>query len=128
MYSIDNQSRKAVYEQIIEQTERFVLSGILAPEQPMPSVRSLSLDLSVNPNTIQKAYAELERRGVIYISPGKGSFVSSGAKEALASDRMGKLDLIEGYARECAWAGIEKHLVLGAVEKGYNDKNGGNGQ
>ena len=125
MYSIDNQSRKAVYEQIVEQTERFVLSGILSPEQSMPSVRSLSVELSVNPNTIQKAYSELERRGVIYIAPGRGSFVSPGALDALAAQRMGKLEMIEGYARECAWAGIEKRLVLDAVEKGYEGRNGG---
>ena len=125
MYSIDNQSRKAVYEQIVEQTERFVLSGVLTAEQPMPSVRSLSVELSVNPNTIQKAYSELERRGVIYIAPGRGSFVSPKALEALAAQRMGRLEMIESYARECAWAGIEKQLVLDAVEKGYADKNVG---
>lgn len=125
MYSIDNQSRKAVYEQIVEQTERFVLTGILQPEQPMPSVRSLSLELSVNPNTIQKAYSELERRGVIYISPGKGSFVSPGAMDALSAERMGRLDVIEGCARECAWAGIDIQLVKDAVDRGYNNNKGG---
>ena len=120
MYSIDNQSRKAVYEQIVEQTERFVLSGILGPDQAMPSVRSLSIELSVNPNTIQKAYSELERRGVIYISPGKGSFVSPGAKDALAQERVSRLEMIESYSRECAWAGIDKELVCQAVDRGYD--------
>lgn len=126
MYSIDNQSRKAVYEQIVEQTERFVLTGIIQPDQPMPSVRSLSLELSVNPNTIQKAYSELERRGVIYISPGKGSFVSPGAKDSLSAERMGRLGVIENCSRECAWAGIDIQLVKDAVDRGYNTNKGGN--
>lgn len=119
MFVIDNQSRKAVYEQIVEQAERLVLMDLLVADQPMPSVRSLSMELSVNPNTIQKAYAELDRRGIIYISPGKGSFVSSKAKDALAKERLNGLSVIEQHARECALAGIEKSLVYEAVDKGY---------
>lgn len=125
MYFIDNQSRKAVYEQIVEQTERFVLTGVLAADQAMPSVRSLSMELSVNPNTIQKAYAELERRGVIYITPGRGSFISPKAMEALSAEIMNRLESIESVARECMWAGIDKQLVYDTVDKGYA-KNGGN--
>lgn len=125
MFSIDNQSRKAVYEQIVEQTERFVLSGLLAENQPMPSVRSLSIKLSVNPNTIQKAYAVLEGRGITYITPGKGSFISPKAKLALAADRLEGIVEIEARARECAWAGIDKSVVYKAVDRGYAN-NGGN--
>ena len=127
LFAIDNQSRKAVYEQIVEQTERFVLTGILGADAPMPSVRSLSVELSVNLNTIQKAYSELERRGVIYITPGRGSFVSPKALEALAAGRMKHIESVETLARECMWAGIDKQLVIEAVEKGYDPQtNGGN--
>ncbi len=124
MYYIDNQSRQSVYEQIVEQTERYVLTELLTPQQAMPSVRSLSMELSVNPNTIQKAYSELERRGVIYISPGKGSFIAPNAKEVLSGDRIKCLAEIEKSARECSWAGIDKATVYEAVDRGYS-QNGG---
>lgn len=126
MYAIDNQSRTAVFEQIIEQTERFVLTGVLAAHQPMPSVRALSVELSVNPNTIQKAYSDLERRGIIYVTPGRGSFVSPSAAEVLSQERLELLTVIGQHAHECALAGIEKEKVIEAVENGYR-RNGGNG-
>ena len=69
MFMIDPMSRQPVYEQIIRQMERFILSGMLAPGDQLPSVRSLSLELSINPNTIQKAYSELDVRGIIYSVP-----------------------------------------------------------
>lgn len=125
MFAIDNQSRVAVFEQIVEQAERFVLTGVLEPDQPMPSVRSLSVELSVNPNTVQKAYSELERRGVIYVTPGKGSFVSPNARQKLAEDRLGLIDVIEHNAYECSIAGIPKERVYEAVENAYR-RNGGN--
>lgn len=126
MYSIDNQSRKAVYEQIVSQTERFVLTGIMSENQPIPSIRSLSVELSVNPNTIQKAYMVLENRGVIYSLPGRGSFISPQARQRLAEERRGLLAVIESSARECSWAGLSKDEIYLAVDKGYNSAmNGG---
>ena len=68
MFQIDPMSRQAVYEQLIEQMERFILSGILKSGDQIPSVRSLSVDLSVNPNTIQKAYSQMDAKGMIYSS------------------------------------------------------------
>ena len=63
---IDSMSRQPVYEQIVDQVEQMILSGLMRPGEQLPSVRSLSLELSINPNTIQKAYAELDGRGIIY--------------------------------------------------------------
>lgn len=125
MYVIDNQSRQAVYEQIVAQTERFVMTGLMKANEPMPSVRSLSMELSVNPNTIQKAYAELERRGIIYVAAGKGSFISGEAKDNLALAKRGRLTEIESIAGECALAGIDKQLIYDAVDSGYS-RIGGN--
>ncbi len=127
VYIIDNQSRQAVYEQIVEQTERFILTGILTADQPMPSVRSLSVELSVNPNTIQKAYTDLDRRGLIYSVPGKGSFVSADAKKTISDEKMKKLAEIEAAAFECALAGIDKTLIYKAVDNGYG-RNGGSSE
>jgi len=119
MFAVDNQSRIPVYEQVVAQTERFVLTGLLKPGDPMPSVRSLAITLSANPNTIQKAYTELERRGIIYSAPGKGSFIADDAREKLAAARREELGRITLSSHECAMAGIEKELAIDAVEQGY---------
>jgi GntR family transcriptional regulator len=71
-----------MYEQIIERFRQMILCGALEPNSPMPSVRSLAMELSINPNTIQRAYQELERMGYIYTIKAKGSYVSeTAAKE-----------------------------------------------
>ncbi len=125
MYSIDSQSRIPVYEQIVSQTERFVMIGLIKAEEPLMSVRSLSMELSVNPNTIQKAYSELERRGIINVVPGKGSFIAADAREKVINSKRSILDEIENLSSECAIAGFEKIKIYEAVDKGYS-RNGGN--
>lgn len=76
MILIDYKDRRPIYEQIIETFQQMILCEALEANQPMPSVRSLAMELSLNPNTIQRAYQELERSGYIYTVKGKGSFVS----------------------------------------------------
>lgn len=76
MITIDIRSRTPIYEQLVSAISSQVLTGAMKPDEPVPSVRALAGDLSVNPNTVQKAFTELERRGVLYSVPGKGRFVS----------------------------------------------------
>ncbi|MDO4298332.1 MAG: GntR family transcriptional regulator [Lachnospiraceae bacterium] len=76
MIGIDLQNRKPIYEQIVERFETLIVNGILESDSQMPSVRSLAMELSINPNTIQKAYAMLEQEGYIYPVKGRGNFVS----------------------------------------------------
>ena len=64
MINLDYQSRTPIYEQIVEEIERYVAIGILKPEEQLPSVRDMATTLGINPNTVKKAYTELERRGV----------------------------------------------------------------
>ncbi len=77
MINIDYQDRRPIYEQIVDGFELLIIRGILEPDAQMPSVRQLALELSINPNTIQKAYAILEQRGFIYPVKGRGNFVRS---------------------------------------------------
>ena len=76
MFDIDVKSRVPIYEQITENVKRLVIQGVLMPDEQLPSVRSLAQELTINPNTIQKAYRELEREGYVISRPGKGSFVN----------------------------------------------------
>lgn len=73
---LDYKDRRPIYEQIIDKLSELMLLGVLQENDPLPSVRSLATDLSINPNTIQRAYVELERQGYIYTVKGKGSFVA----------------------------------------------------
>ena len=76
MILLDVKDRRPIYEQIVEKLSQLMASGVLAQDTPLPSVRSLATELSINPNTVQRAYIELERQGYIYSIKGKGSFVS----------------------------------------------------
>jgi len=75
-FEIDLKSRTPIYEQIYRKTVEFIIKGELKENDQMPSVRSLSAEISVNPNTITKAYALLEKDGIIYSLSGRGSFVA----------------------------------------------------
>ena len=75
MNLIDYQDSRPIYEQIVDNFKMQMYKGILQEGDQMPSVRSLAVELSTNPNTVQKAYAELERQGFIYTVKGKGNFV-----------------------------------------------------
>jgi len=77
MFQIDLKSRKAIYAQIIDNFKRLIISGILQPDEKVPSIRELAQTITVNPNTVQKAYRELENQGYIYTVLGQGSFIAS---------------------------------------------------
>ncbi len=76
MITIDYTDRTPIYEQIVQSIERLIALGVMLPDEKLPSVRSLGIELSTNHNTIQKAYAMLEQRGSIYAVKGIGNFVS----------------------------------------------------
>lgn len=76
MIVINYQDRRPIYEQIVERFQTLILSGVLEADSQMPSVRSLATELSINPNTIQKAFAILEAEGYIYPVKGRGNFVA----------------------------------------------------
>lgn len=76
MIVLDYKDRRPLYERVMDRLQELMLKGVLPEEAQLPSVRSLATELAINPNTIQRAYGELERQGYIYSVKGKGSFVS----------------------------------------------------
>ena len=76
MIRIDYTDATPVYEQVVNRFKSLIVKGVLKPNEKVPSVRSLAMDLSINPNTIQKAYATLEQQGFLYSVKGRGNFVS----------------------------------------------------
>ena len=93
MIVIDSQSRQPIYEQIVEHVESLIAAGVMSQGEQLPSVRALAVELSINPNTIQKAYAILEEHGAIYPVKGKGNFVSEKDKvtERMTGQCFGRL-------------------------------------
>lgn len=125
MFILDKLSRQPIYEQMIDQVEKMILQGVLKPGDPLPSVRQLSMEISVNPNTLQKAYAELDRRGICFSSPGNGRFVSQDAETAIQNSRRQGLNQLETLVGELALAGIDKDTVMDVVVRAYNNQTRG---
>ena len=119
MFEVDRFGRTPIYEQIMDQAEKLIALGILGGGDQLPSVRALSEQLNVNPNTLQKAYAELERRGICQSVPGSGRYVSTEARERIRSNANEHLREIERLARRVADAGISRQEAVGAVERAY---------
>ena len=85
MFSIDSRSRVPIYEQLIQNIIGLIARGALQPDDQLPSVRSLARDLGINPNTVQKAYQELEAKGMIYQAAGRGSSLSTSTANSSVS-------------------------------------------
>ena len=78
MIRLDYRDARPIYEQVKDGLRRLMVTGMLAPGEKLPSVRSLAMDLAINPNTIQRAYAQLEMEGYVYSVAGRGTFVAEG--------------------------------------------------
>lgn len=121
MLVIDKFSRKPIYEQVVEGIERDIVMGILRDREQLPSIRELSAILGVNPNTIQKAFQELDRNGIIVSGQGRGCFVADRAAERIKEKLSVRITEIEAIAAELARAGIEEEKLLEAIRRAYRD-------
>lgn len=116
---LDVMSRVPVYEQIVDEVERFMLTGAMKPGDQLPSVRGLSTELSINPNTILKAYGELDASGLIFSVPGRGYFISADAHDVLKQKELKKLEGLKQQFSQFALIGIDKDIVIKSVEDAY---------
>lgn len=104
---------RPMYEQVVDQMEMLAVRGVLEADSRLPSVRQMAMELSLNPNTVQKAYSELLNRGVIYSVRGKGNFVSSDCSRI----RQQKLDEIRSAIARL----IHQAHELGATTQQCNE-------
>ena len=119
MILIDYKSRTPIYEQIIENVKTLIVSGVLERDQQLPSVRQLAQELAINPNTIQRAYQELEREGIIYSLKGRGSFVGSRLGELRTVQQAELLAQLEAVSRELKQLEVSKEQILAVVAQVY---------
>jgi GntR family transcriptional regulator len=114
--NLDTGNGVPIYLQIVEQVKRSVAMGRLKPEDGLPSVRQLAMDLMINPNTVARAYLELEHDGVIYKRQGQGTFVSAQAVDASRRERQKVVGaLLEKAIREATASG----MTVGEIEELY---------
>ena len=114
---VDLRSRTPIFEQIVASVESLVLKGILAPDEQLPSVRHLAGELGINPNTIQKAYAELEKRGIIYSLSARGSFVSGEIDALRKRNREEILERLRSELHEAKKSNIEKSEIMALINE-----------
>lgn len=119
MFVIDKRSRTPIYEQLIDQFEACILSGDISADGKLPSVRRLSLQLSINPNTLQRAFAEIERRGLCYTVPGSGRFLSHDALDRLCALTSTETEAFRNGVEALKRRGIAKEALLHMIEQVY---------
>lgn len=112
MIVIDYQSRTPIYEQIILEIERYVVLGVYKPKQQIESIRELATTLGINPNTVKKAYDELERRGTITTISTKGTFISENIKNLIKNKIEEKFKIIIDEIKELEKLGVTKEEIL----------------
>lgn len=118
MIHLDPTSRTPIYQQIEEQITELIVMGVFPPESRLPSVRSMAAETGLNPNTIQKAYQELESEGVIYTVGGKGCFVG-GRENAAAVSRERTEEALQEALRQARLAGVEKSTAAALLQQCY---------
>ncbi len=123
MIILDYRDKRPIYEQIVDKLEHLIVCGALESNSKMPSVRTFAMELSINPNTVQRAYAQLEQDGYLYTVAGRGNYVTceqewkSGKISSVLKEITAKLQ----YGKEI---GIEKKDLQGILDQVFQDEGG----
>lgn len=120
MIILDYRDKRPIYEQIVDKLEHLIIRGALESNTKMPSVRSLALELSVNPNTIQRAYTQLEQDGYLYSVIGRGNYVTS-EKEWKKGKINSVLNEINAALLQSKVLGIKKETLQEVLDHIYKD-------
>ncbi|MDE3838978.1 GntR family transcriptional regulator [Bacillus methanolicus] len=125
MFELDLRSRKPIYEQLVDKFKELIINEVLKPDEQLPSVRTLAQQLMINPNTIQKAYRELESQKYIYSVKGKGSFVNPSShiqnSEKIKSIKKELMKLIT----EALYLGITSNELFSMIKEIETSTGGG---
>lgn len=125
MFDIRLEGKAPIYEQLFNGISQLISSGDLQPDEKLPAVREVAKQLGINPNTVQKAYAQLEQSGLIYSMPAKGSYVSPGS-DAAAALRAGAIKALETALITAKKSGISHGEVMEMTDRiWFVDRKGG---
>lgn len=122
MLRVDPRSSTPIYEQVELRIKELILKGALKKGEKLPSVRELSSMLTINPNTISKAYGELERDGIIETLRGKGTFVTQNFKGIIDEKRITHItEQLKNIILEASYVSVSKDEFISIVEKIFNE-------
>lgn len=121
MVNLDLTSRQPIYEQIYTSIVKYIAIGVLIPNQQLPTVRAMALELGINPNTVSKAYQMLEQNSYIYSVTGRGSFVSENIDADNTKNLIFTNKLIETI-KEGIDLGFGQHQIVDIIKNIYLDK------
>ncbi len=121
---MDLRNPKPIYEQIKDNIKQLIISGALKPDEKLPSVRELAQTTSINPNTIQKAYRDLENEGFIYTVTGRGNFVVPTPDRVNPKRVEELLAMLRSATAELVYLGVPPNEILAAVDAVMPQKGG----
>lgn len=116
MLTLNYRDSRPIYGQIKDGLRRMIVSGALEPGEKLPSIRAMAVDLAINPNTIQRAYNELEGEGYIYSVPGKGSF-ATGDPDADTSRRRELWERARELVAELKYLGVSQEELMALLQE-----------
>ncbi len=122
MIQVDLRSRQPLYEQLYENIRKLILDGDLSQDEQLPSVRELASDLAINPNTIQKAFRQLERDGYVYAVRGKGNFVDVIKKDIREREQKAALARLSIAVEEAKRLDISVEEIEEEVRRHYSEE------
>jgi GntR family transcriptional regulator len=125
MFELDVRSRTPIYEQLMDQCKQLIVNNVMKPDEKLPSVRELAKQLTVNPNTIQKAYRELERQQFIYSIPGRGSFVTPQSEIYVHKRTESMKEELKALLSEALHLGLGKEELISLIEETEQALKGG---
>ena len=127
LIAINPSDSRPIYHQIMDEIRRALVVGTLAVDDPLPSVRQLAGELRINPNTVQQAYRELEREGVVHVKRGLGTFVSGVASQRSERDELAR-SLGTRALREAHRHGLSAEELVEAVRRAAHDEEHRHGE
>ena len=116
MIVIDYTDRRPIYEQIVSRFKEMILAGVIKADEQLPSVRQLAMELSINPNTIQRAYSDMEREGIIYCVKGRGNFVAP-TGTLLEKKKRELFENLERDVKDLQNMGVSKQEIIDRLKK-----------
>ncbi|MEX1376450.1 MAG: GntR family transcriptional regulator [Eubacteriales bacterium] len=124
MLFINKFSPTPIYLQVIDQFEELIFTGVIGAEEALPSVRALAKELGVNPNTLQRAYGEMENRNLCVSVPGSGRYVTKDAKKIIMKQKKESINEIADIVRNAKQSGVKLDDIVDLVKRVYKETSG----
>lgn len=121
MFDIDFKSRRTIYEQLIKQIKMMIIQGVFEADEVLPPVNQLAREISINPNTIEKAYRKLESEGYIHTVPGEGRFIADVREMADAERQEVLIRELGVIAEELMSLGVSTDAIKKKIDQVQND-------